>query len=67
MNPDAPAKHGLPEKLVLGLLTKMPLGGLRMEYPDGSVRQFGAPDSEVTARVKINNDEEFWFDVVFAF
>ena len=60
MNSVAPAKHGLPEKLVLGLLKKMPLGGLRMEYADGSIRQFGAPDSDVTASVKINNDEEFF-------
>ena len=60
MNSDAPAEHGLPEKLVLGLLKKMPLGGLRMEYADGSIRQFGAPDSDVTASVKINNDEEFF-------
>ena len=58
--PSAPAKHGLPEKLVLGLLKKMPLGGLRMEYADGTIRQFGAPDSEITASVKINNDAEFF-------
>ncbi|MDB4500726.1 cyclopropane-fatty-acyl-phospholipid synthase family protein [Akkermansiaceae bacterium] len=60
MTSDASAKHGLPEKLVLGLLKKMPLGKLRMEYADGTVREFGASESEVTANVKINNDEEFF-------
>ncbi|MGJ8697709.1 MAG: class I SAM-dependent methyltransferase [Verrucomicrobiaceae bacterium] len=60
MSTSAPAKNGLPEKLVLGLLNKMPLGKLRLEYADGSVRHFGDEKSEVTASVKINNDEEFF-------
>ena len=57
---DAPATHGLPEKLVLGLLKKMSLGKLRLEYASGIVREFGDEKSEVTARVTIRDDEEFF-------
>lgn len=53
-------KAPLPEKLVLGLLNKMPLKKLRMEYPDGTVHEFGDPESEVSASVKINDREEFF-------
>ena len=57
---DAPATHGLPEKLVLSLLKKMPLGKLRLKYASGIVREFGDEKSEVTASVTIRNDEEFF-------
>lgn len=52
--------RGLPEKLVIGLLERMPLGGLRLEHEDGKVRHFGASGSPVSARVKIHDDREFF-------
>ncbi len=51
---------GFAERMVVRLLEKMPLGGLRMEYADCRVRHFGAPGAVVTARVFLRNDEEFF-------
>jgi len=51
---------GFTERMVIGLLGKMPVGGLRMEHEDGRVRHFGAVGATVTARVKIHNDGEFF-------
>lgn len=53
------------EKMVVGLLGKMPLGGLRMEYPDGRVRHFGDPGAPVTARVILRKEREFFKHCVF--
>ena len=46
-------KNGFSERMVVGLLEKMPVGGLRLEHADGRVRHFGAPGALVTARVKV--------------
>jgi len=46
--------------MVVGLLAKMPVGRLQMTYADGKVRDFGNPDLEVSASVKINDDREFF-------
>jgi len=54
------ASGSLPERLVVGLLEKMPVGGLRLEQENGKVRHFGAPHAPITARVKIHNDAEFF-------
>ncbi|MBC8125831.1 MAG: class I SAM-dependent methyltransferase [Gloeobacteraceae cyanobacterium ES-bin-144] len=51
---------GFPERMVVGLLNKMPRGGLRMEYADGRIRHFGEPGAVVTARVMLRNDKEFF-------
>lgn len=51
---------GFAEKMVLRVLGKMPLGGLRLEYPDGRVRHFGKPGARVTARVFLRDDEAFF-------
>jgi cyclopropane-fatty-acyl-phospholipid synthase len=51
---------GFAEKMVLRVLGKMPLGGLRLEYPDGRVRHFGEPGARVTARVFLRDDEAFF-------
>jgi len=51
---------GFAERMVVRVLEKMPLGGLRMEYADCRVRHFGEPGAVVTARVFIRNDEEFF-------
>jgi len=62
------ARHqgrGLPEKLVLGLLERMPLGGLRLEHEDGRVRHFGAKGAPVSARVKVHDDREFFSRCAF--
>ena len=54
------ASSSLPERLVVGLLEKMTVGGLRLEQENGKVRHFGAPHAPVTARVKIHDDAEFF-------
>jgi len=46
--------------MVIGLLEKMPVGGLRLEHADGRVRHFGAPGAPVTARVILRNDAGFF-------
>ncbi|RYD30454.1 MAG: cyclopropane-fatty-acyl-phospholipid synthase, partial [Verrucomicrobiaceae bacterium] len=52
--------QGFPERMVVRLLEKMPVGGLKMEYPDGRVRHFGKPGAPVTARVFLRDDAEFF-------
>lgn len=54
------ATQGFAERMVIRVLEKMPLGGLRMEYPDGRVRHFGKPGSAVTARVILRNEAAFF-------
>ena len=56
----APARAGLAERLVIRLLDKMPVGGLRMEHADGRVRRFGEPGAPVTARIRLRDDAEFF-------
>jgi cyclopropane-fatty-acyl-phospholipid synthase len=51
---------GFAERMVVRVLEKMPLGGLRLEYPDGRVRHFGEPGARVTARVFLRDDEAFF-------
>jgi cyclopropane-fatty-acyl-phospholipid synthase len=51
---------GFAERMVVRVLQKMPLGGLRLEYPDGRVRHFGEPGARVTARVFLRDDEAFF-------
>lgn len=61
--PEQSTRHplrGFPERMVIGLLERMPLGGLRIENEDGRVRHFGAPGASVSARVKIHDDKEFF-------
>lgn len=52
--------QGFAERMVVRLLEKMPVGGLKMEYPDGRVRHFGEPGAPVTARVFLRDDTEFF-------
>jgi cyclopropane-fatty-acyl-phospholipid synthase len=52
--------QGFAERMVIRLLEKMPVGGLRMEYPDGRVRHFGKAGAPVTARVFLRNDADFF-------
>lgn len=59
-NPTFFFKYGLPERLVIGLLNKMPSGHLRLSYADGTVRDFGNEDDGVSASVRINDDREFF-------
>jgi cyclopropane-fatty-acyl-phospholipid synthase len=54
------ATQSFAEKMVIGLLGKMPLGGLRIDYPDGHTRHFGEPGAPVTARVILKNETEFF-------
>ena len=59
-NSTIPIQYGFPERMVIGLLDKMPEGRLQMTYADGTVRHFGNPDLEVSASVKIIDDREFF-------
>lgn len=59
-NSTLPIQYGFAERMVVGLLDKMPEGHLQMTYADGKVRDFGNIDLEVTASVKINDDREFF-------
>ncbi len=52
--------QGFAERMVIRLLGKMPVGGLRMEYPDGRVRHFGKAGVPVTARVFLRNESDFF-------
>lgn len=54
------ATQSLSERMVIRLLEKMPLGGLRMEYSDGRVRHFGKPGAPITARVILRDDSGFF-------
>jgi cyclopropane-fatty-acyl-phospholipid synthase len=54
------ATQGIAERMVVRLMEKMPLGGLRMEYPDGRVRHFGEPGAAVTARVFLRDEAAFF-------
>ncbi len=54
------ATRSFAERMVIRLLERMPEGGLRLEYPDGRVRHFGAPGAPVSARVVLNHDTEFF-------
>jgi cyclopropane-fatty-acyl-phospholipid synthase len=61
--PDESVRHpflNITERMVIGLLEKMPVGGLRLEHQDGRVRHFGKAGAPVTARVMIHNDKEFF-------
>lgn len=48
------------EKLVCGLLSRMPSGGLEMTLASGRRLYFGAVGTEVTARITITDDEAFF-------
>lgn len=52
--------QGFAERMVIRLLEKMPVGGLRMEHADGRVRHFGKPGAPVSARVVLRGDAEFF-------
>ncbi len=54
------ATCGFAERMVIKLLDKMPLGGLRLEYPNGDARHFGETGALVTARVFLKNEQEFF-------
>jgi len=54
------ATFGFAERMVIKLLDKMPLGGLRLEYPNGEARHFGEAGAIVTARVFLKNEHEFF-------
>jgi cyclopropane-fatty-acyl-phospholipid synthase len=54
------ATQGFAERMVVRVLEKMPVGGLRMEYSDGRVRHFGKPGAAVTARVVLRDEAAFF-------
>jgi len=61
--PEVAAAHaakGFAERMVLGLLAKMPRGGLRLEHQDGRVRHFGEAGAAITARVVLRDDAAFF-------
>jgi cyclopropane-fatty-acyl-phospholipid synthase len=52
--------RGFAERMVIRLLEKMPVGGLRLEHADGRVRHFGKAGAPVSARVVLRDDEVFF-------
>lgn len=48
-------KSGFYEKLVLRAFDKFTHGGLRMTWPDGHTRVFGAPGAEITSEIRIRD------------
>ncbi|MCB1276327.1 cyclopropane-fatty-acyl-phospholipid synthase family protein [Prosthecobacter sp.] len=55
----ATAKPGFYEWLVLQSFKPFVHGGMRMTWPDGRMRVFGAPGAEVTAEIRVRNIEFF--------
>ncbi len=51
---------GVFERLVTMLLDRFSVGGLRVEYASGQVKHFGKPGAEVTASIRLHDDEEFF-------
>jgi cyclopropane-fatty-acyl-phospholipid synthase len=60
-----PVTQGIAERLVIGLLGKMRIGGMRMEYPDGTVRHFGEANAPVTARLFLRDSAAFFKSCAF--
>lgn len=50
----------LPEKIVLSLFRKFPLGGLALTYPNGNTQTFGEKNAPVTATIQLNDPAEFF-------
>lgn len=53
------ASPGLYERLVLHSFKPFVHGGMRMVWPDGSRRVFGAPGADITAEIRIRSTEFF--------
>lgn len=56
---------GLYQHLLLDAFSKMQAGGLRLELPDGSTRQFGSPGAEVSATIRVRSPAFFQRCVLF--
>jgi cyclopropane-fatty-acyl-phospholipid synthase len=52
-------KTGFYERLVMHTMKKFPQGGLMMTLPDGSQVKLGAPQSPVTAEIRVKNWDFF--------
>lgn len=66
MAPDRDAEPGrntLWEKLTLGAMGRFTHGGLRMVWPDGQVRTFGAEGAPITAEMRLIRREDFFHRV----
>ena len=50
----------LPERIVLSLFRKFTQGGLSIAYPDGHSLHFGEEGATVTARINLNDSDEFF-------
>ncbi len=55
----------LPERIVLSLFRKFTLGGLSLTYPDGHSLHFGEAGAPITARITLNDPEEFFKRCMF--
>jgi cyclopropane-fatty-acyl-phospholipid synthase len=55
----------LPEKIVLSLFRKFTQGGLSLTYPDGHSLHFGEAGAPITARITLNDSEEFFKRCMF--
>lgn len=55
----------LPERIVLSLFRKFTQGGLSLSYPDGQSLHFGKAGEPITARITLNDPEEFFKRCMF--
>ncbi len=54
-----------PERIVLSLFRKFTHGGLSLKYPDGKILHFGEEGAPITARITINDPDEFFKRATF--
>lgn len=61
---DSSANHrvpsSLPERIVFHLLKKFQLGGMSIHYPDGKCLHFGKQGAPITAKIQLNDPDEFF-------
>ena len=55
----------LPERIVLSLFRKFTTGGLALTYPDGRTVHYGEKGAPVTARITLNDADEFFKRATF--
>ncbi|WP_411827177.1 class I SAM-dependent methyltransferase [Luteolibacter sp. AS25] len=55
----------LPERIVLSLFKKFTLDGLALHYPDGRTAHFGEEGAPITARITLNDPDEFFKRATF--
>lgn len=66
VQPGTPVKPStFPERIVLQLFKKFSEGGLSLQYPNGHSLHFGKEGAPITARIILNNADEFFKRATF--